>query len=64
MLHLVDGGDGASERSVRRQVERDGHRGELPLMVDRQRLSRTLKVRERSQRYGVAHRRTAAGIAG
>ena len=33
-LDFVDGGDGGSERCVRREVERDGDGGELALMGD------------------------------
>ncbi len=36
-LHLVNGGDGLAQRSVRRQVERDGDRRELSLVVDGER---------------------------
>src|SRR5207237_1854741 len=50
-LRTVDYLRGLPQRNVLRQIERQGHRGILPLVVNRQRCVRRPKVSERSQRH-------------
>src|SRR5207244_5265181 len=50
-LRIVDYLRGLPQRNVLRQIERQGHRGILPLVVNRQRCVRRPKVSERSQRH-------------
>ncbi len=54
-LDFVDGGDGAAERCVRREIERDGDGGELALMGDRKRLGGLLEMSKGTERDGIAH---------
>ena len=53
----IDGARRRTQVSTGRQVERDGHRRELSLVIDRQRRVRRLEMREGRQR----HLRSAAG---
>ena len=54
LLGLVDGFGSVAKRSVWRQIERNRHHRELPLMVYREGRASRFKVRKRAQRNGRA----------
>ena len=54
LLHFVDGGDGAAQGLIGRQVEGDGDGWELTLMRNRQRFGGGFEMREGAERDGVA----------
>ncbi len=52
-MRLVDGVERLSERVAVSQIERDRHRRELALVIDRERLADRLEVREGTERHWV-----------
>ncbi len=60
-LHLVDSGNGVAQRGVWRQIERDGDRRKLSLVIDGKRRVDAIVVGEGAERHGVCRRGTAGG---
>ncbi len=53
VLGVVDGCDGVAQRGIRGEIERDGYRGELALMIDGERGRLSLEMRELRQGHHV-----------